>query len=66
MSFIQLIILYIGFLPLPIWCIVFCVNLVEILKKVKNEEKTTVNTFWLSLSFTIIMCSMASLIISSH
>jgi len=54
---------YVGWFLMPILCIIFCLNLVSILKKVKNEEKTTVNTFWLTISFTLIMWSIA--IISS-
>ncbi len=49
-----------GFL-MPILCVIFCLNLVSILKKVKHEENTTVNTFWLTISFTLIMWSIAIL-----
>lgn len=49
----------IGWLLMPILCVIFCLNLVSILKKVKHEEKTTVNTVWLTISFTIIMWSIA-------
>jgi len=49
----------IGFFLMPILCVIFCLNLVSILKKVKHEEKTTVNTFWLTISFTLIMWSIA-------
>ncbi len=45
---------------MPIWCIIFCLNLVSILKKVKHEEKTTANTIWLIISFTIITWTTAS------
>ncbi|MBD7943211.1 hypothetical protein H9650_03695 [Psychrobacillus sp. Sa2BUA9] len=51
--------IYIGWLLMPILCIIFCLNLVSILKKVKHEEKTTVNTVWLTISFTLIMWSIA-------
>ncbi len=50
-----------GGLLMPILCVIFCLNLVSILKKVKREEKTTVNTFWLTISFTLIMWSIAIL-----
>lgn len=59
MAILQLIFFYMGWLFMPIWCIIFCLNLVSILKKVKNEEKTTTNTVWLIISFTIIMWSIA-------
>lgn len=51
--------LNIGWFLMPILCIIFCLNLVAILKKVKKEEKTTVNTVWLTISFTLIMWSIA-------
>lgn len=43
----------------PILAIVFCLNLVEVIKKVKVGESTSKNTFWLTLSFTIIVWSIA-------
>ncbi|AXI01030.1 hypothetical protein DV702_15680 [Sporosarcina sp. PTS2304] len=52
---------WIGWWLMPIWCIIFCLNLVSILKKVKHEEKTTANTVWLIISFTIIMWTTASM-----
>lgn len=50
---------YIGWLLMPILCVIFCLNWVSILKKVKKEEKTTVNTAWLTISFTLIMWTIA-------
>lgn len=55
----------IGVFFMPILCAVFCLNLVSILKKIKNEEKTTVNTAWLIISFTLIMWSIAMLGVAS-
>ena len=49
----------IGFLFMPILCIIFCLNLVTIIKKVKNNENTKKNTIWLTISFTLIMWSIA-------
>ncbi len=49
----------IGFLFMPILCIIFCLNLVSIIKKVKNNENTKKNTIWLTISFTLIMWSIA-------
>ncbi|WP_342578007.1 hypothetical protein [Psychrobacillus sp. FSL K6-2843] len=54
-----------GFL-MPILCVVFCLNLVSIVKKVKHEEKTTASTFWLTISFTLIMWSIAIIAGSSY
>ncbi len=56
---------YVGRFLIPILCIIFCLNLVSILKKVKNEEKTTVNTVWLTISFTLIMWTIALVASSS-
>lgn len=56
---------FIGLLLMPILCVIFCLNLVSILKKVKHEEKTTVNTVWLTISFTLIMWSIAWLAVST-
>jgi len=39
--------------------IIFCINLVEIMKKVKREQPTATNTFWLTASFVFIVWSIA-------
>lgn len=65
MEILLFIFFYMGWLFMPIWCIIFCLNLVSILKKVKHEEKTTANTVWLIISFTIIMWSIAWLAVGS-
>lgn len=51
----------IALLFMPVLCVIFCLNLVAILKKIKSDEKTAVNTTWLTLSFTLIMWSIAIL-----
>ncbi|WP_246941963.1 hypothetical protein [Bacillus pinisoli] len=43
----------------PILSINFCLNLVAILKNVKNEQPTDKNTFWLTISFLLIVWSIA-------
>lgn len=53
--------LYIGWFLVPILSIIFCLNLVTIIKKVKMDEKTTVNTIWLTTSFVLITWSIAIL-----
>jgi hypothetical protein len=57
---------FIGLFLMPIFCIIFCLNLVSILKKVKHEEKTTVNTVWLTISFILIMWSIAWLVAGTY
>lgn len=52
---------FVGMFLMPILCIIFCLNLVSILKKVKSEEKTTSNTAWLTISFTLIVWSIGQL-----
>ncbi|MEY9971728.1 hypothetical protein ABH966_002101 [Lysinibacillus sp. RC46] len=44
---------------MPILGIIFCLNLVSILTKIEKDEKTTKNTFWLTLSFVLIIWSIA-------
>ena len=53
--------LYIGWFLMPILCIVFCLNLVTIIKKVNKDENTSKNTIWLTISFLFIMWSTAIL-----
>ncbi len=53
--------LYIGWFLVPILSIIFCLNLVTIIKKVKMDEKITVNTIWLTTSFVLITWSIAIL-----
>ena len=55
----------IGFYLLPLYSIVFCLNLVSILKKVKYEENTSKNTIWIAVSFTLIICTFASIIVGA-
>lgn len=61
MDILLLLFYWIGWWLMPIWCIIFCLNLVSIIKKSKHEEKTTANTVWLIISFTIIMWTTASM-----
>ena len=51
--------LFIGVYLVPILSIIFCLNLVTIIKKVKKDEQTTVNTIWLTTSFVLITWSIA-------
>ncbi|MGG1674166.1 hypothetical protein ACIFOT_00280 [Neobacillus sp. NRS-1170] len=51
--------LYIGWFLMPILSVVFCLNLVSVIKKVKKDEKTTTNTLWMTISFTFIVWSIA-------
>ncbi|MBM7608774.1 hypothetical protein JOD29_002021 [Lysinibacillus composti] len=55
----MLVFLFINIYVMPILAIIFCLNLVEIIKKVKKEQPTAVNTFWLTTSFVIIVWSIA-------
>lgn len=58
MDVIVTIFLWIGFYFIPIFTIIFCVNLVEIIKKVKKDENIKNETKWLTISFTIIVYSI--------
>lgn len=44
---------------MPILAIIFCLNLVEIIKKVKKEQSFSNNTFWLTASFVLIVWSIS-------
>ncbi|MCG7335136.1 hypothetical protein MHZ95_07580 [Sporosarcina sp. ACRSM] len=57
---------YIGIFGMPILGIIFCLNLVEVIKKIKNEQPTATNTFWLTTSFILIVWSIALLPATSH
>ena len=46
---------------MPILAIIFCINLVEIIKKVKKEQPTASNTFWLTVSFVLMVWSITML-----
>lgn len=50
----------------PILAVVFCLNLVSLIKKVKNDDKkTNSNTFWMSISFAYIVFSITFLILAT-
>lgn len=51
----------INFYLIPLYSIIFCLNLVSIIKKVKHEENTSKNTLWLVVSFTMIICTFAAM-----
>ena len=46
---------FIGFYLMPILAIIFCLNLVAIIKKVKDDQTTAPNTFWMTTSFVLIV-----------
>ncbi|WP_432353718.1 hypothetical protein [Sporosarcina sp. A2] len=50
---------FINFYLMPIFAIVFSLNLVGVIKKVKKDESTATNTFWLTSSFALIVWSIA-------
>lgn len=39
---------FMGVFGMPILGIIFCLNLVEVIKKINNEQPTATNTFWLT------------------
>lgn len=51
--------LNLSWFAMPILGIIFCLNLVTILRKIKEEKPTANNTFWLSLSFVLIIWTIA-------
>ena len=59
------ILIIIGAFLMPILAIIFCLNLIEIIKKVKKDESTTKNTFWMTTSFILIVWSISFSAVSS-
>lgn len=55
----MIIYIYIGIYLTPILAIIFCVNLIAIIKKVKDDEPTSFNSFLLTFSFVLIVWSIA-------
>ena len=55
----MIVFLFISVYLMPILAIIFCINLVEIMKKVKREERTASNTFWLTASFVLMVWSIS-------
>lgn len=48
-----------GFYTLPVWGIVFCLNLIAIIEKIKAEEAHQKNTVWFTVSFVFIIMVIA-------
>ena len=55
----MIVFLVISLYLMPVLAIIFCVNLVIIMKKVKEDLPTTFNTFLLTASFLLIVWSIA-------
>lgn len=55
----MIIFVYISTFLMPILGILFCLNLVSILKKIKEDVPIGWNTFWLTVSFVLIVWSIA-------
>jgi len=55
----SIVFVFINVYLMPILAIIFCLNLVEIMKKIKKDETTERNTFWLTLSFVLIVWSIS-------
>ena len=52
---------FIVFYLIPILSIVFCLNLVGILKKINKDQATSKNTFWMTVSFALIVWTISVL-----
>lgn len=55
---------FIGIYLMPVLCIVFCLNLVSLLKKIRDEKETEKNTFWLTVSFSLIVYTITMMLIA--
>lgn len=56
---------FIGALTIPIWGIVFCLNLIAIIEKIKYERIYTKNVFWFTLSFVVIITVLTFIVAAS-
>lgn len=54
-----------GVLSIPIWGIVFCLNFIALIEKIKDEEYYTKNAFWFTCSFVIIVTVLTFAVVSS-
>ncbi|CAH0294745.1 hypothetical protein CW306_26985 [Bacillus sp. BA3] len=55
----ELLMLFIAIYLTPILCIVFIVASVGLAKKIKRDkEDTAIHTFWVTISFTLIVYSL--------
>lgn len=52
---------FVGIYFMPVLAIIFCLNLVGIIKKVKHDESTKGNTFWMTTSFIFIVWTISIL-----
>jgi hypothetical protein len=50
-----------GFYLLPVYGIIFCLNFVSLLKKIKGTENTGKNTVWFTVSFILIITTIGAL-----
>lgn len=55
----MIVFVFISVYVMPILAIIFCLNLVEIIKKIKKDQPTTANTVWLTISFVLIVWNIA-------
>ena len=44
-----------GAVTIPIWGIVFCLNLISIIEKIRYKRDCTKNKVWFTVSFVIII-----------
>lgn len=44
-----------GVLTIPIWGVVFCLNLISIMEKIQYKKDFTKNKVWFTISFVIIV-----------
>lgn len=53
---------FIGILTIPIWGIVFCLNLITIIEKINMGSNYSKNTFWFTISFVVIITVLTIII----
>ncbi|GAB3801744.1 hypothetical protein [Virgibacillus kimchii] len=51
----------IGFYLLPVYGIIFCLNLVSLIKKVHDNKVTEKHTIWMTVAFILIITTIGAL-----
>jgi len=51
--------IFINLYAMPFLAAIFCLHFVAIWKKIKKDEPTAANTFWLTASFVLMVWSFA-------
>ncbi|SFQ20634.1 hypothetical protein SAMN04488506_0957 [Desemzia incerta] len=57
--------LIVGVLTIPIWGVVFCLNLISIIEKIQYKKDFTKNKVWFTISFVIMVSTITYGLVAS-